>query len=188
MFARSTNGGATWSSPVRVNDDPGSSAYQWFGTMSVAPTGRIDAIWLDTRNDPGGYDSSLFYSYSLDAGVTWSENAKLSPSFDPHLGWPQQQKMGDYFDMVTDDYGVHVAWAATFNGEQDVYYGRITHALKHITLEITLPPPGMARRGTTIDWEIEVVSYEEEDCVADVCCPLLPRTSRSLTSKRLHPR
>ena len=38
---------------VGVNDDPtGNGAWQWFGTMSVAPDGRIDAIWNDTRNDP----------------------------------------------------------------------------------------------------------------------------------------
>jgi hypothetical protein len=93
--------------------------------MSVAPNGRIDAIWNDTRNDPGGYDSELYYSYSLDAGQTWSVNEALSPPFDPHLGWPQQNKMGDYFDMVSDDLGANLAYAATFNGEQDVYYLRI---------------------------------------------------------------
>jgi hypothetical protein len=124
MFARSTDGGATWSSPVRVNDDPGNNAYQWFGTMSVSPSGRIDVIWLDTRDDPGGFDSSLYYSFSTDAGVTWAANEQLSASFDPHLGWPQQNKMGDYFDMVSDDTGFRLAWAATFNGEQDVYFGR----------------------------------------------------------------
>ncbi len=122
MFARSTDGGVTWSSPVRVNDDPGNSAYQWFGTMSVAPDGRIDVIWLDTRDDPSGFHSSLYYSYSQDAGATWSPSERLSDPFDPHVGWPQQNKMGDYFDMVSDETGVHLAWAATFNGEQDVYY------------------------------------------------------------------
>jgi hypothetical protein len=126
MFARSTDGGVTWSSPVRVNDDPGEGAWQWFGTMSVAPDGRIDAIWLDTRDDPGGYDSALYYSYSRDAGVTWSSNERMSESFDPHLGWPQQLKIGDYVDMVSDETGAHLAWAATFNGEQDVYYSYIT--------------------------------------------------------------
>jgi hypothetical protein len=126
MFSRSTDGGLTWSSPVRVNDDTTDAAWQWFGTMSVAPNGRIDVIWLDTRDDPGGLNSALYYSHSTDAGVTWSKNEKLSESFDPHVGWPQQQKMGDYFDMVSDDAGAHIAWAGTFNGEQDVYYGRIT--------------------------------------------------------------
>jgi hypothetical protein len=126
MFARSEDGGVTWSDPVRVNDDPGTTAWQWFGTMSVAPNGRIDAIWLDTRNDTGGgYLSQLYYSYSTDAGVTWSANEELSPQFDPHLGWPQQNKMGDYFDMVSDDLGANLAYAATFNGEQDVYFIRI---------------------------------------------------------------
>jgi hypothetical protein len=125
MFARSTDGGETWSSPVRVNDDPDTTAYQWFGTMSVAPNGRIDVIWLDTRDDPVGYDSALYYSYSTDAGVTWSVNERLSDTFDPHLGWPQQNKMGDYFHMVSDDTGAHLAWAGTFNGEQDVYYSHI---------------------------------------------------------------
>lgn len=125
MFSRSTDGGQTWSAPVRVNDDPGNSAYQWFGTMSVAPNGRIDVIWNDTRNDPGGYDSELYYAYSTDAGVSWSANEALSPAFDPHVGWPNQNKIGDYYDMVSDRVGANLAYAATFNGEQDVYYLRI---------------------------------------------------------------
>jgi Neuraminidase (sialidase) len=70
-FARSTDGGLTWSAPVRVNDDAG-TGWQWFGTMSTSPSGRIDAIWLDTRDNPGTYLSSLYYSYSTDGGRTWS--------------------------------------------------------------------------------------------------------------------
>jgi len=34
--------------------------------------------------------------------------------------------MGDYFDMYSNETGAHLAWANTFNGEQDVYYGHIT--------------------------------------------------------------
>ena len=129
-FSRSTDGGITWSAPVRVNDDPaGSNAWQWFGTMAVAPDGRIDAIWNDTRADPGGYDSELMYAYSTDAGQTWSTSEIISPAFDPHLGWPQQNKLGDYYDMVSDSTGVHIAYAATFNLEQDVYYLHLERAL-----------------------------------------------------------
>ncbi|MCF8378131.1 MAG: T9SS type A sorting domain-containing protein [Bacteroidales bacterium] len=125
MFTRSEDGGLNWSSPVRVNDDFTNNTYQWFGTMSVAPDGRIDVVWLDTRENPGQLYSVLYYAYSHDAGNTWSENLPLSESFDPHIGWPQQDKMGDYFDMVSNETGVHLAWANTFNGEEDVYYGRI---------------------------------------------------------------
>ena len=53
-FARSTDGGLTWSASVRVNDDPvGGNAWQWFGTLGVAANGRLDAVWNDTRNHPG---------------------------------------------------------------------------------------------------------------------------------------
>ncbi len=127
MFARSTDGGTTWDDPVRINTDASTDNYQWLGTMSVAPNGRIDAIWLDTRNAPGSNEfmSELYYSYSIDQGVNWSDNEQLSESFDPHVGWPNQDKMGDYFHMVSDDNGAHLAWANTINGEQDVYYGYI---------------------------------------------------------------
>lgn len=126
MFTKSTNGGASWSTPIRVNDDPSEQAYQWFGTMSVAPTGRIDVVWLDTRELLGDVWSSLYYAYSLDGGDSFSENVKLSESFDPHIGWPSQDKMGDYYDMVSDENGAHLAWSNTLNGGQDTYYAYIS--------------------------------------------------------------
>ena len=127
MFSKSTDGGLHWSTPKRINDDQVTNNYQWFGTMSVAPNGRIDAVWLDTRDSPpDSLLSALYYSYSLDQGETWSANEKLSPLFDSHVGWPNQRKMGDYFDMKSDENGAHLAWTNTLNGEEDVYYSYIT--------------------------------------------------------------
>ncbi len=126
MFARSTDGGLNWDPPVRVNDDAlSTNAFQWFGTMSVAPNGRIDVVFNDTREFPDDSRSELYYATSSDGGVTWAENIPVSPSFDQSLGYPNQDKLGDYYDMVSDNIGVGVAYAATFNGEQDVYYLRI---------------------------------------------------------------
>jgi hypothetical protein len=127
MFVRSSDGGETWSAPARVNDDPApSDSWQWFGTLAVAPNGRIDAVWNDTRNDPGNVMSEVFHSWSLDAGLTWSANVAVSPVFDPTLGFPNQDKMGDYYHMSSDNGGANLAYAATFNGEQDVYFLRIS--------------------------------------------------------------
>ena len=126
MFAKSTDGGLTFSPPVKINTDTGTDNYQWFGTMSVAPNGRIDVVWLDTRLAPAGTnDSALYFSFSEDQGETWSDNQRISMVFDPNIGYPQQNKMGDYFDMVSDNEGAHLAWANTINGGQDVYYTHI---------------------------------------------------------------
>jgi hypothetical protein len=128
-FSRSTDGGKTWSSAVRVNDDSTSTrAYQWFGTMSVAPNGRIDAIWNDTRDDdnpPNPKTSRVYYAYSTDAGDTWSASEPLTPAWNHSKGYPQQNKIGDYYHMVSDNVGANLAYAATFNEEQDVYFMRI---------------------------------------------------------------
>jgi hypothetical protein len=124
-FARSIDGGQTWGPSIRVNLDLELGSWQWFGTMSVAPNGRIDAIWNDTRKDPGGFDSELYYAFSTDGGQSWSPGVVLTPAFDPHIGWPQQDKIGDYYDMISDNVGADLAFSATFNGEQDVYYIRI---------------------------------------------------------------
>src|SRR5947209_4460161 len=51
MFVRSTDGGVTFSTPRRINDDPvNSSKWHWMSSLSVAPNGRLDVIWLDSRN------------------------------------------------------------------------------------------------------------------------------------------
>jgi hypothetical protein len=126
MFSRSINGGTSWSTPVRLNDDPaGSNAWQWFGTMAVAPNGRIDVIWNDTRHHPGTYLSEVYYTHSEDGGLNWAANEQVTPAYDPHVGWPVQNKMGDYYVMRADERGADLAFAATFNNEEDVYYVRL---------------------------------------------------------------
>jgi elongation factor P hydroxylase len=126
MFVRSTNGGITFNAPRRINDDPVNHAkWHWFGTLSVAPSGRIDVVWYDTRNSPDNITSQLFYSFSIDGGNTWSPNVAVSNPFNPFIGYPNQSKIGDYITVVSDNTGANVAYAATFTGGEDIYYVRI---------------------------------------------------------------
>ena len=62
---------------------------------------------------------------STDGGNTWSPNIALSNSFNPFICYPNQRKIGDYITIVSDNTGGNVAYAATFNGEEDVYYLRV---------------------------------------------------------------
>jgi len=134
MFVRSTDGGLTFSAPHRINDDPiNHNKWHWFGTLAVAPNGRIDSVWLDSRNAANNTDSQLFYSFSTDGGVTWAPNVAVSAPFTPFEGWPVQNKIGDYITIVSDNTGGNVAYPATYNfnptrgqHEQDVYFVRVS--------------------------------------------------------------
>ena len=133
MFVRSTDGGLTFSAPHRINDDGLTNKWHWFGTFSVAPNGRLDAVWYDSRNAANNTDSQLFYSWSTDAGVTWAPNVSVSNAFIPSEGYPNQNKIGDYITIVSDNTGGNVAYSATFNfnpnrsqHEEDIYYVRVS--------------------------------------------------------------
>jgi hypothetical protein len=133
MFVRSTDGGLTFSAPHRINDDGLTNKWHWFGTFSVAPNGRLDAVWYDSRNAANNTDSQLFYSWSTDAGVTWAPNVAVSNAFNPLEGYPNQNKIGDYITIVSDNTGGNVAYSATFNfnpnrsqHEEDIYYVRVS--------------------------------------------------------------
>ncbi|MEI7897154.1 MAG: T9SS type A sorting domain-containing protein [bacterium] len=185
MFAKSTDGGLNFSTPQRINTDNSINNYQWFGTMSVAPNGRIDVIWLDTRDgSPGSFMSALYYCYSDNQGTTWSINKRLSELFDPQVGYPQQNKMGDYFDMVSDNAGAHLAWANTLNGEEDVYYTHIIPTIvglneKTGTADLAVsafPNPFLDQ--TTIRYETPA-----DGPVKLVICDLCGKEIRSLVNK-----
>jgi hypothetical protein len=142
MFVRSADGGLTFSTPKKINDDVfNPNKWHWFGTFSVAPNGRLDAVWYDTRNAANNIDSQLFYSWSTDEGVTWAPNVAVSNSFDPTEGYPNQDKIGDYITIVSDNTGADVAYSATFNfnasrgeHEEDVYYVRVAPSTSILNL------------------------------------------------------
>ena len=123
-FIRSSDGGQSWSAPMRINTDtPDRNAYQWFPMLGVAGNSRIDAVWYDTRGSLQPGVSQLFYSYSWDGGLTWSSNKAVTATFSTHIGFPLgAEKIGDYSHLVSDANGAHIAYTATYNGEQDVYY------------------------------------------------------------------
>lgn len=141
MFSRSTDGGQTWSAPIRVNDDAPGQDYQWMAAMSMAPGGRLDAAWFDTRDDPGHLLSRLYYAHSYDGGATWSPSRPVGDQFDPRVGWPQQRKMGDYFHARSDNGSMSFVHSATYNGEQDLYFRRL-HPMVLDVSPLTAGRPG----------------------------------------------
>ena len=52
-------------------------------------------------------------------------NIPISIEWNSLIGWPRQNKIGDYYHMISDVAAANLAYAATFNGEQDIYFIRI---------------------------------------------------------------
>lgn len=161
-IAKSTNGGTVFGAPVRINDD-GPGNWQWFGTMSIAPNGRLDVVWNDTRTAMATSTSETFYSYSLDEGTTWSQNVPVSPPWNSTVGWPAQNKIGDYYHMLSDDAAAHLAYSTTFNNEQDVWYLKLGDCNGNQTHDgVDL------QNGTSFDSNHNLAPDECEHCQTDL--------------------
>ena len=79
MYRRSTDGGATWSERRMLADLPAEALQgQYAPNISLAPNGRIDVAWWDTRDDPGIRSNDVYYTYSTDNGDTWSKNMRIT--------------------------------------------------------------------------------------------------------------
>src|SRR5437660_3281293 len=71
FFSRSTDGGATFSTPQNLSNSPaGSSSAQ----IAVDSGGNINVLWVD--NAPSNYQ--IFFSRSIDGGATFSTPKNIS--------------------------------------------------------------------------------------------------------------
>ncbi len=79
LFTKSANGGATWSSPVVLNDD-GGAAHQFHPTLSVESNGtggdKVTVTFYDRRADGSNCMSHVYATQSTDNGSSWSINVR----------------------------------------------------------------------------------------------------------------
>lgn len=143
LFRRSTDNGATWSEPTKLND--GDPKRDWdfveqFATLGVAANGRIDVAWYDYRNDPG-YNTGdtrdsyqdVYYTSSLDGGQTWSKNIRINDRIIDRRFGPRRGSIDGPLGLVSTDLAVYVAWDDTRAGNevtaaQDIYFTRVRWA------------------------------------------------------------
>ncbi len=76
---RSLDGGATWSSAVRVNDDGAGGRNQFHPFLMVDQSnGAVVVAWHDARNDPSNRAVDYFLARSTDCGLTFEANIQVS--------------------------------------------------------------------------------------------------------------
>jgi hypothetical protein len=149
-FSRSTDGGATWSTPLRINDDPqGNGVDQFQPSIAVRPDGLIAVTWLDRRLDPPNhYWYDVFYSQSTDGGLTWSQNQRVSDtSYNPNpvVDYKGVDDLGYKNSLIFTPNYLIPGWVrpieGTFNGDFNIDRG---------VMKVQTPtPPGPTRTPTS---------------------------------------
>jgi N-acetylneuraminic acid mutarotase len=117
FLVNSTDGGKTWSTPVRVNDDRTNSD-QFFPTVAVAGDGTVGVAFYDRRNDPDNLKFDVYLAVSTDGGKTFATNKRLS---EVSSGIPEPLSlyrgcyMSDYIYMEADGEYFYTTWGDARN-------------------------------------------------------------------------
>ncbi|MEO8209704.1 MAG: T9SS type A sorting domain-containing protein [bacterium] len=126
VFHRSTDGGNTWSSGVRVNQDPiNNGKVQYFPAINVDDNGGLNVIYYDNRNISSD-SMDVYLSRSTDGGSNWRDYRINDHRFKPKTvtGAVGAGNQGDNIGITSvgnklwpvwmDDHtGVYQIWAAT---------------------------------------------------------------------------
>ncbi|MGI0149660.1 MAG: sialidase family protein, partial [Thermoplasmata archaeon] len=133
-LASSSDGGQTWSTNVRFNDDSGSTT-QYMVDLAIDSAGTVHAAWEDKRS--GAWN--IFYSNSTDSGQTWIPNLRVSSEDTPG----SYNRPGDYFAIEAgpNDY-VYVVWTDGRGDDFDIYYAR-NPGFPAAVVTITTEPEGL---------------------------------------------
>ncbi|MBN1340648.1 MAG: T9SS type A sorting domain-containing protein [Bacteroidales bacterium] len=147
-LAKSTDGGDSWSEPIRVNDD-GAGKHQFFTWMAIDQvTGYLWFIWYDRREYTDS-NTDVYMAVSTDGGDSFI-NFKVSETpFLPYSG----VFFGDYNNVSAHNNVVRPIWTRLHDGDLSVWTAIVdvdavittgqkeTSALPVATLEPNYPNP-----------------------------------------------
>jgi len=199
IFVRtSTNDGATWSGPVRVNNDAGTNSQMMPKIAVDQSAGTVGVVWYDARGDTGGgpnatdldgtanNDVTLFASWSTDGGATWAANVAVADA--PTNGYAMNggQQLGDYIGLAFHGGIMYPSWADSSNStgdnpdgtrvSLDVYTAAI-QPLVTATADLTLAkacPSGPVVPGATVACTLTVTNNGPFDAQTVVVTDNLP--------------
>lgn len=97
-FSRSTDGGATWSPAVMVNNQPGLSDQYNQGFAVDESTGALAIVYYDTVADATRKKVDLWYQSSFNDGVSWFAPVKVTTAQtdETSAGADNGNQFGDY--------------------------------------------------------------------------------------------
>ncbi len=142
----SRDGGATWSDPLRVNnDEQGNGKAQFYPAVSVAGNGWVVGEFYDRRDDGNNTLMSVYAAISVDGGENYTLQFNLTDTMldgDKSAGASGTGFIGDYLGIASTDWYAMGVWCDMRNADNgsstDIYVGKILLAVP--------PPPAPATK------------------------------------------
>jgi len=112
-FWRSTDGGTTWSTALKVNGNVNANRKNYYPWLTCDPvTGNLSVVYHDNRNTAGN-TVEVWVNNSTDGGLTWTDEFRVSdvsftPAPIPGLAGGYH---GDYIGISAYNGRVYPAWA-----------------------------------------------------------------------------
>jgi hypothetical protein len=122
----SDDGGATWNSALRVNDDATTNS-QFLPKISLDPTsGKLAVVWYDSRNDLGtggqgdtdgiaNDDAQFWGAFSTTGGASFTPNLQISAGTSNSHDSGNGIDYGDYSGLSFYGGIAHPAWSDNSN-------------------------------------------------------------------------
>lgn len=127
-YSRSSDGGLTWSVPVRVNPYIGVAAFT--PTVHVLADGTIGIAYFDLRDntfDPATLLAGYFLARSGDGGLTWAETRLAGPFDLASAPNASGLFLGDYMGLAgagADFLSLYVRTTGDSANRNDVFFAR----------------------------------------------------------------
>jgi hypothetical protein len=153
---KSTDGGNTWTQPLRVNNDvPGKQ--QFMSAMTIDQvTGYVYVLFYDRRNFTGTSNTDVYLAVSKDGGLTFINYRVNANTFTPS----SSVFFGDYIGISAHNNIVRPIWMQMTGGALSVYTALIDPVTVGIydskiePLELAVPKPNPFRTETNIEFSL----------------------------------
>jgi len=126
ILNRSTDGGQTWSTGIRVNQDPvNNGKIQYFPAVHVDKQGGLNVIFYDDRNTTSD-STGVFLARSEDGGDNWREFEISDKNFKPlPIGGLGQGYQGDNISITSSNSSLWPVWMDNRTGVYQIWTVRI---------------------------------------------------------------
>ncbi|MCD4746204.1 MAG: T9SS type A sorting domain-containing protein [Bacteroidales bacterium] len=156
---KSTDEGNTWSSPIKVNQDPsGLGKEHYFPWISCDPeNGALSVVFYDDRN-VGSDWAEVFCANSFDAGETWEDFQVSDVAFKPcPIPGLASDYFGDYLGIIARGGKVYPCWTDNRSGSAMTYVSpyQTNNLPKPSDLTATL---NELNGEVILDWSFEMVA------------------------------